>query len=73
MRRHEFSKLTSSLDDIRQSVASRLKQWDEYEQRFEKLIAWLSESEQVLKSFAPRGTRQQKQEQLQKFEVGLAL
>merc|ERR1712168_1522080 len=64
----DFQKFISTIQDVKQGVNERLRQWAEYEAQVEKLINWLSESENVLKSYSHKSSMEEKQEQLEIFK-----
>ena len=45
MLRFDFDKFISAIQDVKQGVNERLRQWAEYEAQLEKLINWLGDSE----------------------------
>ena len=65
----DFEKFTSSLEDVKQGLNERLRQWSDYETQLEKLTAWLTDSENVLKNYTYKASLEEKQEQLEKFKV----
>ena len=65
----DFEKFTSSLEDVKQGINDRLRQWSEYETQQEKLTTWLSETENLLKNYSFKASLEEKQEQLEKFKV----
>ena len=65
----DFEKFTSSLEDVKQGLNERLRQWSDYEAQLEKLTAWLSDSENILKNYTYKASLEEKQEQLEKFKV----
>jgi hypothetical protein len=67
--RFDFEKFVAALNDVLHGLEERLQQWSEYEGSFDRLLIWLSESETALKNYAPRSTLEEKQEQLEKFQV----
>ena len=69
---YDYEKFTSAVNDAKQSLQSRLSQWAEYEGQFDKIIHWLGESEKTLKSFSPKGSLEEKQEQMERFQVWLS-
>ncbi len=46
-----------------------MQQWIEYEGTFDRILTWLSETETSLKDYVPRSTLEQKEEQLEKYQV----
>lgn len=65
----DFDKFNSTLNDVRAALEHRLQQWNDYETNLDRLITWLSEAENSLKNYASRNTLEEKQEQLNKFQV----
>ena len=57
------------MQDVKQGVNERLRQWSEYEAQLEKLINWLSESETALKNYSHKSSMEEKQEQVERFKV----
>ena len=47
MLRFDFDKFISAIQDVKQGVNERLRQWAEYEAQLEKLINWLGDSEVI--------------------------
>ena len=45
LHRFDFDKFISAIQDVKQGVNERLRQWAEYEAQLEKLINWLGDSE----------------------------
>ncbi|XP_063222936.1 muscle-specific protein 300 kDa isoform X4 [Bacillus rossius redtenbacheri] len=66
--RFEFEKFVASLKEAQHGLEERLQQWSEYEGSFDRLLSWLSEAEAALKSYAPRSTLEEKQEQREKYQ-----
>lgn len=62
-------KFHGTLVDVKSALENRLKQWNDYENAMERLLAFLKESEQTLKSYLPRSTEEEKKEQLEKYQV----
>ncbi len=52
---------------------ARLAQWIEYENQFDKIINWLTDGEASLKTYGLKGSLEEKQEQLNRFEVYIKL
>lgn len=67
--RFDFEKFVAALNDVVHGLEERLQQWSEYEGSFDRLLFWLSESETALKNYAPRSSLEEKQEQLEKYQV----
>jgi hypothetical protein len=67
--RYEFEKYVTGLEDVRHTLDDRLQQWNEYEGTFDRLLTWLSETETSLKDYIPRSTLEQKEDQLEKYQV----
>lgn len=65
----DFDKFNSTLNDVKAALEHRLQQWNDYETNLDRLITWLTEAENSLKNYAPRNTLEEKQEQLNKFQV----
>ena len=66
---YEFEKYCTSLEDVRHTLDDRLQQWNEYEGTFDRLLTWLSETETSLKDYVPRSSLEQKEDQLEKYQV----
>ena len=47
LHRFDFDKFISAIQDVKQGVNERLRQWAEYEAQLEKLINWLGDSEVI--------------------------
>jgi len=54
---------------MKHSLEERIQQWSEYELSFERLLAWLSETEAALKNYTHKSTLEEKEEQLEKYKV----
>lgn len=67
--RFDLEKFGSQLEDVRLGVEKRLQQWAEYERALERLLGWLADAEAALKNYQPRGTLEEKREQLDKYEA----
>ena len=67
--KYDLEKFTSSLEDVKQGINDRLRQWTEYETQLEKLISWLSETEGLLKNYSFKASLEEKHEQLEKYKV----
>lgn len=57
------------MSDVVRSIEERIQQWSEYENSLERLLAWLSDAEACLKNYALKNTLDEKQEQLEKYQV----
>ncbi len=66
--RHDYDKLDASFGDVLQGLRGRIAQWTEYEAQFDKIVAWLTESESTLKGYGLKGSLEEKQEQLDRFQ-----
>lgn len=69
MFRYDYEKLCGSVQDVIQGLQSRLLQWQDYENQYDKIVAWLTETEANLKSFGPKASLEEKSDQLEKFQV----
>ena len=67
--KYDLEKFTSSIEDVKQGINDRLRQWTEYETQLEKLTSWLSETEGLLKNYSFKASLEEKHEQLEKFKV----
>ena len=67
--RFDFDKFISAIQDVKQGVNERLRQWSEYEAQLEKLINWLSDSEATLINYSHKSSMEEKQEQVERFKV----
>lgn len=65
----DFEKFVSALNDVKHNIEGRLQQWTEYEASFDRLLQWLSEAEANLKNYSAKSTLEEKQEQLEKYQV----
>lgn len=57
------------MSDVVQRIEERIQQWCEYENALERLLAWLSEAEAVLKNYTLMNSIEEKQEQLERYQV----
>lgn len=62
-------KFTATLIDIKSAFENRLKQWNDYETTLDRLLTWLAEAEMTLRNFELKSTLDEKQEQLEKYQV----
>ena len=67
--RFDFDKFISAIQDVKQGVNERLRQWAEYEAQLEKLVNWLGDSEAALKNYCHKSSMEEKQEQVERFKV----
>lgn len=57
------------MTDIIRCIEERIQQWSEYENSLERLLAWLADAESSLKNYSLKNTLDEKQEQLEKYQV----
>lgn len=62
-------KFVTALMDIKSALENRIKQWNDYENALDKLLAWLAEAELSLKNYSLKSTVDEKQQQLEKYQV----
>lgn len=62
-------KFHATLVDVKSGLENKLKQWNDYETSMERLLQCLKEAENDLKNYAPKSTAEEKQEQLEKYQV----
>lgn len=67
----DFDKFIAALSDVKHKLEERLQQWSEYEGSFDRLLQWLTEAETTLKNYTLRSTLDEKQEQLEKYQVNI--
>lgn len=67
--RFENKKFTTAVSDVIRGIEERIQQWSEYENSLDRLLAWLSDAEASLKNYTLRNTIEEKQEQLEKYQV----
>lgn len=67
----ENKKFANAVSDAVRSIEERIQQWSEYENSLERLLLWLSEAEGSLKNYCLKNTIEEKQEQLEKYQVHL--
>lgn len=67
--KYDFEKFVATHNNVKYELEQRLKQWNDYENAMDKLITWLSEAEMSLKNFGLQNTLEEKQEQLDKYQV----
>lgn len=65
----DLEKFASVLNDLKCGLEEKIKQWSDYEELFEKLLSWLSDAELTLKNYELKSTAEEKQEQLEKYQV----
>lgn len=61
------------MSDVRQGLEGRLSQWAEYQGSMDRLLAWLSESEMALKNYSTLNNLEEKQDQLNKYQVSVSV
>lgn len=54
-------------------IEERIQQWSEYESSLERLLTWLVDAETSLKNYCLKNTLEEKQEQLDKYQVSCKL
>lgn len=69
----DFDKFTAALSDVKHKLEERLQQWSEYEGSFDRLLQWLTEAETALKNYTLKSTLDEKQEQLEKYQVRISI
>lgn len=67
--RFENKKFATAVGDVVRSIEERVQQWNEFENSLEKLLDWLSEAENSLKNYSLKNTLEEKQDQLEKYQV----
>lgn len=67
--RFDNEKFVGALMDLKSSLENRLKQWTDYENSLDKLLSWLTDAELALKNYNLKSTIEEKQEQLDKYQV----
>lgn len=65
----DLDKFVASLSDVRYGLEDRIKQWNDYESSLDRLLSWLADAELTLKNYALKATVEEKQEQLEKYQV----
>lgn len=71
--RFENKKFATAVSDVVRCIEERIQQWSEYENSLERLLAWLTDAETSLKNYCLKNTLEEKQEQLEKYQVSLKL
>lgn len=61
----DFDKFISAIQDVKQGVNVRLRQWADYEAQLEKLTNWLGDSETALENYSHKSSLEEKQEQVE--------
>lgn len=67
--RFESKKFANAVGDAIHSIEERIQQWSEYENSLERLLIWLSDAESSLKNYCLKNTVEEKQEQLERYQV----
>ncbi|KAF3420921.1 hypothetical protein E2986_09204 [Frieseomelitta varia] len=67
--RFEHKKFATAVNDIIRCIEERIQQWSEYENSLERLLAWLADAESSLKNYSLKNTLEEKQEQLEKYQM----
>lgn len=71
--RFEDKKFAIAVSDVVRCIEERIQQWSEYENSLERLLAWLTDAETSLKNYCLKNTFEEKQEQLEKYQVSSKL
>ncbi|XP_034936487.1 nesprin-1 isoform X11 [Chelonus insularis] len=66
--RFENKKFITALNDVIHNMETRIQQWSEYENAFERLLSWLLEAETILKNYTLKNTIEEKQDQLERYQ-----
>lgn len=61
------------MSDVVRCIEERIQQWSEYENSLERLLTWLTDAETSLKNYCLKNTLEEKQEQLEKYQVSTKL
>lgn len=67
--RFEHKKFATAVGDAVRSIEEKIQQWNEYENSLDRLLAWLTEAENTLKNYCLKNNIEEKQDQLQKYQV----
>jgi len=67
--RFENKKFATAVSDVIRCIEERIQQWSEYENSLERLLAWLTDAETSLKNYCLKNMLEEKQEQLEKYQV----
>lgn len=67
----DLDKFNASLSDVKYGLEERIKQWNDYESSLDRLLSWLTEAELALKNYALKSNIEEKQEQLERYQVGV--
>ena len=67
--RFEHKKLATAVEEKIRCIEEKIQQWNEYESSLERLLAWLSDAENMLKNYSLKNTIEEKQDQLEKYQV----
>lgn len=65
----DSDKFESALRDLKHNLEERLQQWVDYETSLNRLLSWLADAETILKNYQLKATVEEKQEQLEKYQV----
>uniref|UniRef100_A0A1B0C1F9 KASH domain-containing protein n=1 Tax=Glossina palpalis gambiensis TaxID=67801 RepID=A0A1B0C1F9_9MUSC len=65
----DYEKFSAALSDVKSGLENRLQQWSDYEVNLDQLIAWLGETENALKNYNLKGTLEEKEDQLNRFQT----
>ncbi|KAA0201773.1 hypothetical protein HAZT_HAZT011047 [Hyalella azteca] len=67
-----MAQYASSLGDAAHGLEERVRLWRDYEATYERILRWMGEAEASLRDFCSRNSLQQKQEQLDKYQLVFA-
>lgn len=66
----DLDKFVAALNDVKYNLGERIKQWNDYDTAMDRLLSWLADAELKLKNYSLKSTVEEKQEQLEKYQVG---
>lgn len=69
----DLDKFVAALNDVKYNLGERIKQWNDYDTAMDRLLSWLADAELNLKNYSLKATVEEKQEQLDKYQVGFFL
>lgn len=70
MLKMDWDNYTTQLKALRDGLDRAVQQWTKYEEQYDRIAHWVKDMEKKVKDCPLRSTMDEKQAQLQKFQVG---
>lgn len=65
----DLEKFTATVHDVKRGIEDKIQQWIEFDSANDRLQHWLSDTEMTLKTYTPKATLEEKNYQLNKYQV----